>query len=326
MTGLVILEFIFVPGYVTRDVDRDLALMGFYAPPGVLVDDTRINADGFTGHESSEITRASNTTKILTLGGSTMFNRRMTERMIDSWGNLFPAPPQVLGAALRTHTTRASVIKYEYHFSKLPFDYVLIYHSINDLWANNFSQDDFRSDFSHQNPWGRRTLLLDNLMLARLAYNSRHSSHGTFPEISNEAGFMAEVSFEANLRALVGAVRANGGTPILMTFAWHIPENYSLDAFLSGELAYNNPTRYDYCPVELWGEVAYVEQALQRHNTIIRRLATTLDVDLIDQHESLSRDPENFGDPVHFSEPGTDRFIANLTDYFLHTQGRPRNH
>jgi hypothetical protein len=137
LAGLALIEFLFAPWYVFRSVDRDLGLMGFYAPPGMVVDDTRINSDGFTGHELSQIDDSADTLRILTLGGSTMFNRRMTERMIESWSDALPTAPQVVGAALRTHTTRASVIKYKYYFSKYRFDYVLIYHGINDLWANN---------------------------------------------------------------------------------------------------------------------------------------------------------------------------------------------
>jgi hypothetical protein len=151
-----------------------------------------------------------------------------------------------------------------------------------------FPPDDFKADYSHQNPWGRRNFLLDNSVVARWVFNSRHSAQGTFPAVSNQANFMAERSFESNLRALVDAVRSNGGTPVLMTFAWFVPEDYSLDRFKSGDLPYNNPTRYDYCPVELWGDVAYVKEGLERLNAIIRRLAGELGVDLIEQDERLS--------------------------------------
>ena len=321
LAGLALIELVFAPWYVFRGTDRDLGLMGFYAPPGMVVDDTRINSDGFTGHQLSRIDDAAGTVRILTLGGSTMFNRRMTERMIESWSDLLPTAPVIVGAALRTHTTRASVIKYKYHFSKHRFDYVLIYHGINDLWANNVPPDEFRADYSHQNPWGRRNLLLDNSVVARWVYNSRHSAQGAFPAVSNQANFMAEKSFETNLRALVQAVRSTGGTPVLMTFASFIPEDYSLDRFKAGDLPYNNPSRYDYCAVELWGDTAYVKEGLERHNAIIFRLANELGVDLIDQDERLSGDPGNFGDPVHFSEAGTDRFIANLTEYLARELG-----
>lgn len=325
LIGLLLIELVFAPWYVFRDVDRSLGLMGFYAPPGMLVDDTLINSDGFTGHALADVSRENGGLRVLTLGGSTMFNRRMTERMIASWTDALPTPPQVVGAALRTHTTRASVIKYDYLFSKYQFDYVLIYHGINDLWANNVPPEIFRPDYSHQNAWGRRGLLLDHSVIARRVYNSRQTRRGTFPTKSNQADFMADKSFEANLRALVASVRSNGGIPVLMTFASFIPDDYSQEKFSSGELPYNNPTRYDYCPVELWGDVAYVKKGLQRLNAIVRRLASELDVDLIEQAERLSAVSLNFGDSVHFSELGTDRFIANITDYLLEDLGAPAN-
>lgn len=316
VVGLLLIELLFVPMKITRGLDRSLALMGFYAPPGLLIDDTAINEDGFTGHRLEAVHATSTSPRILTLGGSTMFNRRMTERMISAWQESFPEPPLVVGAALRTHTTRASVIKYQYHFSRFDFDYVLIYHGINDLWANNVEPLRFRDDYSHQNPWGRRNLLLDHLMIARLVFNHRNPPSGAFPEESNQAGFLASSSFENNLRALIEDIRQRDGIPVLMTFAWHIPEHYSHELFQAGALAYNNPTRYDYCPVELWGSVEYVQEGLQHHNEIIRRLARELGVALVDQFANLSADIENFGDPVHFSEPGTDRFIAALTHFF----------
>ncbi len=317
VSGLILLEFLVIPQTVTRGIDRDLALMGFYAYPGILIDDTPINSKGFTGHELLETEKSSDIVRILTLGGSTMFNRRMTERMIDSWHDVFPSPPEVVGGALRTHTTRASVIKYEYHFSKYRFDYVLIYHGINDLWANNVDPGRYSSDYAHQNPWGRRTAFLDNVVLARIIYNAFHPGAGAFPEsASNRANFMAEESFEANLRSLVLSVRENDGKPVLMTFAWYIPEDYTLDRFLAGGVGYNNPTRYDYCPVELWGDVAYVNAGLERTNAIVRRIASELNVDLVEQYDHLGQNLENFGDPVHFSEIGTERFIGELTEYF----------
>lgn len=79
LASIALVELLLAPWYVFRGVDRDLGLMGFYAPPGLLVDDTQINPDGFTGHALSQIDDTSDTTRILTLGGSTMFNRRMTE-------------------------------------------------------------------------------------------------------------------------------------------------------------------------------------------------------------------------------------------------------
>ena len=320
---LSLFEFLVVPRFVVpRGVDRNLALMGFYAPPGVRIDDTLVNSQGFTGSELSEPDGSPRSTRILTLGGSAMFNRRMTERMIAAWRDVFPTPTEVVGAALRTHTTRANVIKYEYHFSKYRFDYVLFYEGVNDLWANNVEPRRFSWDYSHQNPWGHRNLLLDNVMLARLVYNYLNPGRGKLPgAASNQANFMAEMSFESNLRTLVASIRAHGGKPVLMTFAWYIPENYSLDLFSAGALDYNNPMRYDYCPAELGGDVAYVRSGLQRNNAIIRRLAAELDVDLIEQDESLRDDPRNFGDPVHLSEIGTDRFIANLTRYFRRESG-----
>src|SRR5262245_4133647 len=120
---------------------RDTFLMGFAGNPDTLVDDTRINSAGFTGDVVGMV-KPPGTIRILTLGGSSMFNRRMTERLKDRFAASSSQRVEVIGGALRTHTTASSVIKYKL-FSKYKPDFVLIYDGINDLWANHVTTEDF---------------------------------------------------------------------------------------------------------------------------------------------------------------------------------------
>ena len=104
-----------------------------------------------------------------TLGGSALFNRRMTERLKERLARDAPRPVEVLGAALRAHTTWSSVHKYR-HLARYGFDVVLIYHAINDLKANHVAREDFRPDYSQLGPWYRRGPLLDRSVVARLVH------------------------------------------------------------------------------------------------------------------------------------------------------------
>ncbi len=310
VASLLAVEYLLLPVWSTGSTDRELALLGFVATPNSLVDDTRINGQGFTGAELTRYEPATGTRRLLTLGGSALFNRRMTERMTEAWAPVFPVDIEVVGGALRTHTTRASLIKLEQHFADYYFDYVLIYHAINDLWASNVPKEDFREDYSHLDPWYRRSGLLNDYLVARYSYNLLSGRAGVFPrENSNAADFASLATFEQNMRQLVDIVVDKGGVPVLMTFAWHIPENYTLRKFRRYELGYNNPEHYDECPVELWGEPAFIREGMTRSNDIVRRIAREYQLPLIDLEQSLSADIENFGDVVHLSEIGTDRLI-----------------
>jgi hypothetical protein len=128
------------------------------------------------------------------------------------------------------------------------------------------------------------------------------------------------VTLERNIRELVKLVREDGAIPILLTQAFNIPPNYSKDAFYKNALGYNNPTNYNRNPVELWGEVAYVAEGIRKNNETIRRIASEENAMLIDQDAMLSHDITNFGDVVHLSEEGTDRFVKYVTDLFVRQQ------
>ncbi|MEQ9449979.1 MAG: GDSL-type esterase/lipase family protein [Pseudomonadales bacterium] len=310
---LLLVEFTILPVWATGGLHRDLALLGFYATPNSTVGDTPINADGFTGTELSALEASTEEINVLTLGGSTLFNRRMTERMLSNWQQMHGANWTVTGGALRTHTTRASLIKYQEIFSHYDFDYVVIYHGVNDLWTNNVPAADFRTDYSHMQPWYKRNILLENSLVARYLYNGYYRGTGVFPRDNiNAADFASNATFESNLQELIAAIRANGATPILMSFAWHIPENYSLDGFKAYEVGYNNPTHYDECPVELWGTTSYVRAGLNLHNQTLRKLARNTQTHLIDLDSYLSGNIENFGDVVHLSDIGTDRLVERV--------------
>jgi lysophospholipase L1-like esterase len=316
-----IAEYLILPW--KSGLPREFALLGF-ASTAKLVDDTPINRLGFTG-DVPDLQKDPATRRILTLGGSAFFNRRTTERLKKHISQKSNQPIEIVGAALRTHTTRASLLKYQ-ALSKYKFDYVLIYHGINDLWANDVRSADFRADYSHLNPWYHRSALLDSSLVARSIYNwfyeHRPNAFKDFlaqsPRASvNGANYRSVETFESNLRQLLELIRADGAIPVLMTFAWMIPENYSEESFQAGALGYVNPEKYDLCPVKLWGPVAFVREGLRRHEGVVRKLAKEMNVLLLDQKQLMGDRIELFGDVCHFNEPGTEQFVEHITDFLL---------
>jgi lysophospholipase L1-like esterase len=314
---LILAEYFLLPSFILKQANRQLLLLGLFAPPNSRVDDTSINSQGFTGDVVNEV-KPAGTVRILTLGGSAIFNRRMTERIIAAFRAATSQHIEVVGGALRTHSSRDSLIKYEQYFSKYHFDYVLIYDGINDLWMNHVSATKFADDYSHWSSWDKRNLLLNHSLIARYVYNLFWiPKQQMFPkENINGAQFRSYLTFETNIRQLIQDIRTDQGVPVLMTFAWNIPNNYSKDAFDRGTLGFNNPTNYDKWPVELWGPVDYVREGMHHNNSIIRKVAREEAVPLLDQQGRLGGDISNFGDIVHLSEEGTDHFIANIIEFF----------
>jgi len=157
---------------------------------------------------------------------------------------------------------------------------------------------------------------LDNSLIARGIYD-KFFCHVAPPQFSritleNGAGFSSERTFRRNLRTLVESSRRHGARPALLTFAWSAPETYTRERFLAGEVGYRNPEKYDAYPLEFWGKPNYVREGLQRHNRIVRALASELSVPLIDAEGYMENNPAWFGDPCHLNEEGTDRFIGYL--------------
>lgn len=288
-------------------VSRDAFLLGFVSTAD-RVDDVALNEMGFTGDVVTH-PKPPGTLRVLTLGGSALFNRRITERLDARLERASPRPVELLGAALRAHTTWASVHKYRW-LARHDFDLVLIYHGINDLYANHVAPEDFRDDYSHLGPWYRRGPLLEHSVIARQVYNAWLWQ--VPPRVEAGSGLASAEVFARNLETLVREVRAHGGTPVLMTFAWSIPPDYAYDRFQAGQLGYDNPEHYDEWPVELWGPVDWVRRGLIRHNVAVHELARREAVPLVDQERLLGKDPAWFGDVCHPSEAGVDRFVENV--------------
>lgn len=314
-------EFVLLPRL--HGLPRETLLNGFAAQPGTVIDGQRIHALGFTGDEIAR-EKAPGTLRVLVLGSSTMFNRHLGERLKQALQQRTTQTVEVLNAGIRSHTSRADWLKLQL-LAPYAFDYVLFYNGINDLWANHVLPQDFYSDYRQLDPWYRRNALLDNSLLARYSYNvlyHRWLSPGyqfVFPKkpFVNAANFASVQAFAGNAESIVALAKSSGAKPVLLTFAYHLPDNYSRQAFLEGKLDYNNPDNYDSRDVYNWGPPDVVREGLWRNNAALREIALREQVTLIDVDAAMSGQGRWFGDVCHFNDAGVDAFIRLVANTLL---------
>ncbi|HSC75244.1 MAG TPA: GDSL-type esterase/lipase family protein [Pseudomonadales bacterium] len=312
-------EFVLIPHMYS--LPRATLLAGFAATPSEVIDGQTINSLGFTGDEIG-LQKPADTLRVLVLGSSSMFNRHLGERLKAALQQKTGKKIELLDAGIRSHTTQADVVKLKM-LAPYQWDIVLFYNGINDLWANHVLPEDFYDDYRQLDPWNHRNLLLDNSLLARYSYNFFYYKVKPFAQYQfvfpkkpyiNAANFSSLSVFTANLEQIVAISKSIGAKPVLMTFAFHIPGNYSRQAFLDKQLDYSNPDNYDSREVNNWGPPEYVREGLTRQNKIIRDVAEKNGVALIDVDAKMSEQGRWFGDVCHFNDAGVDVFTALVAE------------
>ncbi len=135
----------------------------------------------------------------------------------------------------------------------------------------------------------------------RFQYLAGTYPSGIFAEVPAEDMLAANppIYFEANLRSMVGMALANNVTPILMTQALY--SNYSVN-------------EYPRAATDV-----YIT-ASEQHNTIVREVASALDVPLFDFAAAMPLEAAFFTDGSHFTAQGNvDR--VDLVAQYLVTSG-----
>ena len=329
--GLILLtEFVIVP--FNAGVPRDVVLMRFFAKPGTVIDNQVINSMGFSGDEIGN-RKPEDSVRILILGGSTMFNRHLGERLKEKLQSNSKQPIEVLNASIRSHTSRSDLLKFQL-LKQYEFDYLIYYNGLNDLWANH-TPDEFYSDYyAHlgprytEGPLLKRSALLRQLHILAwpliqkidATFDIGLYSHtpALFPKKENQnlANFRSVNNYKHNVGAIIDLARASGTTVLLGSFAYSIPDNYTRRAFLDHQLGYVNPDNYDRRDIFNWGTPEYVREGLNRNNQVLKALAPETNTGLIDIDKLMSGRMEWFGDPAHFNDAGTDAFTNILLAHF----------
>ncbi len=282
-----------------------------------------------TGVENAAATRTADAYDILILGGSTIseeygpIGKQLAEGMQQRLGK----PVRVFNLAYAAHNSRDSMLKYRW-LADQHFDLVVVYDGFNDTRMNNAPPGLFRDDYSHC-LWYRNLNRLDEhpvlfqsvlpftvlFTKARIEevtglawYLPRLNPNDEWTEYGKDV--RTHVTLQRNLGDIVMTAKERGERVVVMTFAYHVPADYSLEAALAGRLDYGAPTS---TPIELWGKPAHVVAAMQQQNDAVRVLAAQHpEAVFVDQDRLLPRGAKNFADCCHFTEEGCTRFTQNI--------------
>ena len=208
-------------------------------------------------------------------------------------------------------------------FDLSAFSHVLIYHGINDVRTNNVSLGAFDSQYRHIEFYDDLAVLRAHpehriwstpFVLHWLVHSVRTRDRAYIPKevfwglldgrpedfIASGDSIRSDAVFEENLRWMVGHILANGSTPVLATYAYHLPPDYTLDAFRSGALDYGRAL----FETELYGAPENVRKGLVRHEHVVRRVASSMDVVFVDLATLIPRDGRSFDDVCHLTPAG----------------------
>ncbi len=287
---------------------------------------------------------------VLMLGASVMESRysNIDKRLEAALQENTGVEVRIFNLCMRAHTSRDSLFKYELLENKR-FDLVILYHGINELRMNNCPAEMFRSDYSHV-AWYRKIervkahrekaflsfpCALEYLaadLLGKPGFGIYLSQHKPREEwLSHGADIKTAGPFRDNIRKILRLAAKKEEPVLLMTFASHIPDGYSMDRFKEGSLGYDRSSIPDqhkgqvFLPVEFWSSPENVKAGLKAHNKAVRELAEEFDGNIfVDQARLMPGKGTLFRDCCHLGEAGAWKFVGNIigpTCAFLYDAG-----
>ena len=221
-------------------------------------------------------------------------------------------PVHICNLARSGHSSRDSLIKYRRIQGK-PFDCVLVYNGINDVPLNYVAASDFRDDYTHCG-WYltfNRRLESGQLVITDLKDDLAiiGSSRPTPAFFKYGTQVKTNRAVAQNLRQIVELAQAAGSQTLLMTFAWHLPDDYTQKRFEAGELDYGEGEFS--IEVEFWGRAEHLPGIMEAQNESIRRLARETGTGLVDQAK-LIKEGRYFSDVCHLTPLGCRFFAENV--------------
>ncbi len=224
---------------------------------------------------------------------------------------------ELFGLSSSARTSRDSFLKYQYLLEQgFECDLVIFYHGINDVRMNCCPEADFRRDYTHGAFYKSLAKRVEagtiNLRTVVGEYVDNSIPLGEPDEEYRAYGSLVKTrgAFKDNTKGIVQLARERGQTVLLMSFAHHLPENYTRKDFEAERLDYA-AGQYGMV-VESWGNPSGVRDGIEVHNEVIRDVASSSSTLFVDQHAELLTDPASFSDVCHLSDRGLDRFVENL--------------
>jgi hypothetical protein len=264
---------------------------------------------------------------VLLLGGSVL--DQVAEELFLRLQDRKPGRVRVHNLAVPAHTSLDSYYKYR-RLSDKEFDLVVFYHAINETRANNIQASDFKDDYSHyswyeivnlferyRSPQLSAIPLALSLALVNVKQRLGFGRYLAVEEPSeSEAQYGKNVktreAFGRNLEAILELADTSGTPILLMTFAYHVPKDYTFQRFVDGKLDYDPLDYATDLPIELWGIPENVVAGLRAHNEVIREVAASYNKVILVDQERLLREGPLFIDICHLSVEGRTRFLDNI--------------
>lgn len=249
---------------------------------------------------------------VLLLGASVL---QQTASLIDDELCSVFSDVRVFDVSSVAHTTRDSFHKSQ-RLANKKFDLILLYHGINDARMNCCQESMFKDDYTHCFWYKRfqKRLAGESISASELFTNLIPRETPKDEELEFGGNIKTATAFRTNMESIVRTAKANNIPVVMMTFAYRLPKDYTIDGFNDGKLGYGPPA-FIKCPVELWGTAEHVPPTIDLHNEIIVDLANKYDnVIFVDQRKLVSANGENFGDVCHLTIQGRQLFVKNLCD------------
>lgn len=267
--------------------------------------------------------------EVLVLGGSVLhpdwgsIPQALLEKLTSASGKKV----KVRNMAMPGHTTLDSFYKLRRLVDRR-FDLIICYHGINELRLNNCPEQMYQQDYSHYS-WYRVVNFFENRpnipdLACLFSFGYRlvrlHEKIGSPPryiprdspseDMMRYGGYIkTAVSFRENMENILELAREGQSPLVLMTFAFHLPSDYSLEAFQARSLDYCLHS----CAAEIWAKPEHLAEGLRVHNDIIRDLASrSNDVIFVDQYTQIPQCARHFNDVCHLTQEGSIRFVENL--------------
>lgn len=271
--------------------------------------------------------------KVLLIGGSVLHQEwgAVEEHIKSDLGKFSNPRFTVYNVSFPANTTMDSRIKMDILGSR-HFDYVILYHGINDIRTNNCPDSVFKEDYSHYSWYKTLYALLDHketgitvLPFSMIyIYNRFMEKSGRVTILDTHTprddwmGYGRFVKnkkvIKNNIEYIASKVQEDGGTVILPSFAWYIPDDYSETMFESRVLDYNE----HFCKIEIWGRPDIVKQALNLNNSVIKDICSSNNkIISLDLNEHLPHNKEYFNDICRLTDKGSGLFAALITEKIL---------
>ncbi len=282
-----------------------------------------------SGVENAAATKTKGMYDILILGGSTIsaeygsIGTQLAAGLQERLGR----PVRVFNLAYAAHNSRDSLLKHRW-LADQRFDLIVVYDGYNDVRMNNVPPELFRDDYSHchwyqcLNRLDKHPVLFQSALPFTLLFAADRGAEAVglaryVPSSQPSAAWLehgkvirTRAPYQRNLGEIIATAKQRNERVVVMTFAAHIPANYSLEDFVAGKLDYSDPNA---CPVELTGKPAHVIAALREHNNAVRELAAqNPDIVFIDQDRLMVRGKATFEDCCHLTEAGCTQFANNI--------------